>query len=479
MINLFHFQRSAPGSIHIFNTAGHIKTALPEQDLIPSQQAPVPGMFNRYLPKSEFARNVITLMTGTTIAQAIPVAISPILTRLYTPEDFGMLSLFMSFVTIIAVVASVRYELAIMLPKEEKDARNILVLSIIICTGISVLTLIAVVLFNQELARFMGDERIGAWLYWAPLTIFFMGIYQAFNFWSTRRKTFKSNAISRVSMATATGGTQLAAGYAGWGALGLIAGSIAGQVVSAVVIAGRSLRELFKHREEISADTMKSNMKRYRSFPSVNAPHALVDSLQDQGIIFLINYYFQATILGFYSFALRLLLAPVGLIGSSMNQVFFQKASHAFNSGIPLQPMVRAMYRRLLLVGLPLFTILFFILPWLFAFVFGEKWRPAGEIGQLLLPWVFLNFLISPVSSLPLIVNKQRQAMLFSFGHILIKLAALFIGGGYYKDFKLTFVLISAGSGSLYLYGMYWYYKIAATEQTQTYTDHHDSTQVH
>jgi O-antigen/teichoic acid export membrane protein len=421
-------------------------------------------MLKKYIPRSEFAINVLTLMTGTTIAQAIPVAISPILTRLYTPADFGMLSLFMSFVAIIAVVIAARYEFAIMLPKDDNDARNILVLALIICTSVSILSLVIIGVFNEPLSRMMGNPKIGNWLYWAPLTLFFTGVYQAFNLWSTRKKTFRNNAISRVSMASAIGGTQLLAGTAGLGAVGLVTGTITGQAVGALVISSRVIKYVIRNKKEISVQRMKANMKRYKSFPMVNAPHALIDTVQEQGVVFLINYFFTSTILGFYAFALRLLLGPLGLIGSSMNQVFYQKASDTFNNGQSLRPLVRSMYRKLLTIGLPLFTVLFFILPWLFGFVFGAKWKPAGEIGQYLLPWIFLNFLISPVSSLPLIVGKQKQAMLFSFVNIILKAAAI-LTGGYYHDYKLTFILISVSGGAVYLAGMYWYYLIADTKQ--------------
>ena len=440
-------------------------------------------MLKKYLPKSEFARNVITLMTGTTIAQAIPVAISPILTRLYTPEDFGTLSLFLSFVAIVSAIATARYEMAIMLPaqRDEDDARSILVLSLIICTIVSFVTLLIVLLFNEQLAKMMDNPEVGPWLYWAPLTIFFAGVYNAFNFWSTRQKTFKRNAMSRVTLAMVTAGTQLGfglkgasfagaikLGYTPFGAAGLIAGSIAGQVISSIVISWSAFRDLFVNRHRVTKAKIRSNMKRYRSFALINTPHVLIDSLQDHGIVFLINYFFTSTILGFYSFAFRLLKAPVGLIGSSMYQVFYQKASEAHNDNRNLQGMVTAVYKRLLIFALPVFTALFFILPWLFSAVFGEKWRVSGEIAQIILPWLFLNFLISPVSSLPIILNKQKQAMLFSIADITVKVVSILIGG-YYRDFKLTFVLISVGCSSIQVFGMYWYYHIAGRHNVAGY----------
>ena len=117
-------------------------------------------MLGKFKPKSEFSRNVLTLMTGTTIAQAIPIAISTILTRIYTPEDFGIFALYMSIASMIAVVATGRYELAIMLPKKDEDAVSIVALSIIISFFVSFIALLIVSIFNTEIASLLGNPEI-------------------------------------------------------------------------------------------------------------------------------------------------------------------------------------------------------------------------------------------------------------------------------------------------------------------------------
>ena len=133
-------------------------------------------MIKRLKPKSEFSRNIITLMTGTSIAQAIPVAVSPILTRIYTPEDFGIFALYMSVVSIMAIFATGKYDLAIMMPEKDDDAVNIVILSTSITTIVSILTLIVVIIFNENIAFLLGNESIKNWLYLAPVSIFLTGI---------------------------------------------------------------------------------------------------------------------------------------------------------------------------------------------------------------------------------------------------------------------------------------------------------------
>ena len=139
---------------------------------------------------NEFNRNVVTVMTGTTIAQAIPIAIMPILTRLYTPEEFGIFALYVAIASIFGVIATARYELAIMLPKKDSEAANLFNLSIIITFIISLFTLLFVLIFHQPLINLIGNPEIGKWLYFIPLTVLFTGLYQTLNYWSSRKKNF-------------------------------------------------------------------------------------------------------------------------------------------------------------------------------------------------------------------------------------------------------------------------------------------------
>ena len=420
------------------------------------------------LLQSEFLKNVITLMSGTAIAQAIPVLISPILSRLYTPEDFGVLALFMSIAAVISVIATGRYELAIMLPKKKRDAYNVLALSLLFTFIVSVFTFILVVIFKKPVAIFFEEPGIEPWLYFLPIVVLFAGMYQAFNYWSTRHKTFKRNATGRVSQSTVMSATNIGMGVAKAGSSGLILGYILGQVVAALVLGWQTLIHLKEIRKEITRKEIIENAKKYKNFLKINTPHAFLDSLQNNGIIYLIMFFFSKLILGSYSFAFRVLKAPVGLIGNAIYQVFYQKATEALKNGQQIQPMVRRIYRNLFLIGFPVFLLLFLFARPVFAFVFGEEWKISGEIAQILMPWLFLNFIANPVSCIAIIMNKQREAMFITFVDITFKVIAIVIGG-ISNDFKLAFIIMSVLCSSLLIFALFWYYKIAITESAKTY----------
>ncbi|WP_339060568.1 oligosaccharide flippase family protein [Tepidibacillus marianensis] len=176
----------------------------------------------RLLPQSGFARNVFTLMTGTTIAQAVPILISPILTRLYSPEDFGVLAVFLSVTAMIAVISTGRYELAIMLPNEDKDGANLVVLSLFIDIAISLVSFLILWVFNAPITRMLGTPQISIWLFLVPISVFLTGLYQSLNYWSNRRKQYKRLARSRVSKSVGTGAFNIGSGFFRTGSFGLI-----------------------------------------------------------------------------------------------------------------------------------------------------------------------------------------------------------------------------------------------------------------
>jgi O-antigen/teichoic acid export membrane protein len=136
--------------------------------------------------RSEFAANVLRLMTGTTLSQLITFMLMPILSRLYSPEDFGIYAFYTSMITLLVVFSTGRYELAIPLPKEKSDAWQILLLSFLILTGFSALVFFLVMFFNQPIVDFLGRPNLKNWLYLLPVFVFLTGAYNIFTLWFHR-----------------------------------------------------------------------------------------------------------------------------------------------------------------------------------------------------------------------------------------------------------------------------------------------------
>ena len=414
-------------------------------------------MFNRLKPKSKFSRNVLTLMTGTTIAQAIPIAISPILTRIYTPEDFGIFALYISVVSFVAIVVTARYELAIVLPQKNEDAINILALSLFIMSVIVLITLLLILFFKESLLNLLNVESIGNFIYLIPFSILIAGLNQSFNYWSNRKEYFKSISSSQISQSLSIGITQPALGYVNiFG--GLIIGNLVGRVVSTFILVDKFFKNDKENLNYIKKSIMIEQMKKYKDFPLVNSLHAFSDIIRTSGSVMLISSFFGSAVLGFYALSLRVLQVPVGIIGSALGQVLYQKFSSMHNNNENLYPYVKKTVIKLFLLALPIFTFLYLIAPDLFAFVFGEKWRVAGEYSQLLVPYLFMNFILSPFSSLPIILGKQKEIFYIALLGNLLFVSILLL----FHSLVINSVLgiLSITMSIYYLFVFHWFYKV-------------------
>ena len=379
-------------------------------------------MIKRLKPKSEFSRNVLTLMTGTTIAQAIPIAISPILTRIYTPEEFGLFALYVAIASILAVIATGRYELAIMLPKKEEDAFQITLLASLITVTISFIILVIMLIFNTQIARLLQNPEIGPWLYLIPLSVLITGLYQSLNYWHNRNKRYTNIATNRVIQSGGTAISQL--GFGLWfQSIGLIVGQLIGQILAL----GYFLKTYFKNDRQQTFKEMKMRAlaKRYSQFPKIDVPTAMTNITANQAPNILLATLFSASSAGFYYLTQRVLQAPITLISSSVLDVFKQRASEDYKKHGHCKEIFKKTFWALLLMALPPSLILYFWVEDLFSFVFGEPWREAGVYAQILIPALFLRFIANPLSFMIYIAEKQVWNFLCMAGLLLMILAGL------------------------------------------------------
>jgi len=415
-------------------------------------------MLNRLKLKSEFSRNVLTLMTGTTIAQAIPIAISPILTRIYTPEDFGVFALYMSVASLLSVMATGRYELAIMLPKKDEDAINIVAFSILIAFFVSFISFLIVFFFNAQITNLLGNPEISSWLYFIPLTVLLTGVYQSFNYWSNRKKQYKRLATSRVVQSGTTSASNLAMGFGGFGSSGLILGGILGQGVATGVLGSsifKSDLELFK--KSVNSLKIFALGKRYIKFPKFDLVASLLNVFSYQVIMILFNIFFSATVAGYYYLTQRILSIPMAFIASAISDVFREEASKDFKEYGNAKNIYKATFQKLFILGFIFSLILYFLAIDIFRIVFGEEWIVAGEYVQILTPLLFMKFISSPLSFMLYIEEKQQLNLYSQVLFILSITYSFFVSDNAYEVLNNIVTLFSL----VYLYYLYISAKIA------------------
>ena len=366
------------------------------------------GRLRSWLEGREFLRHVLVLMSGTALAQLVPILVSPILSRLYTPYEFGILTAFMSLVAMLVTIATWRYDLAIVLPKEPADARALVKVAVRLSTITCLVVGLGLVVVADPVSRALGNLGLKPWIAGVGLVAWAYAQVGIFSTWCNRQKDYRRIGSNRVLQASTTTGLQLAGGAAGLGPAGLIVSVGIGQLVAAGNLIRQTRREILGK----PASPLREVMVEHRKLPLVTTPTAVLDTVRVNGTQLMISAFFSSAALGQFGQAWRLLQAPITLINSSLATVFFQRLS-VTPRGKVLHLVVRMMSRTAL-IGVVPFGLVWLLAPPLFPVIFGEPWAQAGVIAAALVPWLYLNFVTSPISLL--FVVAGRQGVLFWFG---------------------------------------------------------------
>jgi O-antigen/teichoic acid export membrane protein len=390
-------------------------------------------------------------MTGTAIAQAIPIAISPILTRIYKPEDFGAFSLFIAIFSVLGVIATARYELAIIQQENDNDADNMAVLSMGISLLISLISLVVVSVFNENICLFLGSDNISSWLYFVPFSVFLIGCFQSLNYWFNRRKIYSEIAKAKVAQSSMSSLVNLGSFSININGFGLITGYIAGQIVAAIMLFKKVKIQGSIFGSHVNAKTCFKLAKKYHRFPLYSAPGVLLDSLSLQMPVMLISRYFDAATVGFFGLTFRVISAPMLLLSGALSQVLLQKIATSGSSEV--YDFVLHMLRKLILVSLPIVVVVFLYGEEIFSFIFGESWRVAGHYSTILIFSIVIRFVVSPLSMVLALERNIRLGLLWQALYFISVTSVLFV---YRKEtiehFIVAFVIQDVVMYLLYLY---------------------------
>ena len=412
-------------------------------------------IFNFFKGKSEYTKNILTLVTGTGIAQLVPLAVSPIVTRLYTPEDFGMIALYMSIVSILVVLSSGRYEMAIMLPKNDSDVSGILRLIALLTLCVSFLLLIIICFFANEIAIFLGSEELSSWLYLIPVSIILTVMYQSLNYLAIRASKFKLLASNKVIASTSNASLQLGVGYTLNTPWGLLLGHLASLSFCLYILLKRKTIRLFF---SLSRGDVKSSAREYANFPKYDMPAILVNLSANQLPLVVLGKFFGLGVLGAYSFMYKILMMPVGLISNSVLDVFKQKATSDYNRFGNCRGVYFSTFKHLILISGPIFIVFFIFSPDLFSFIFGSEWKEAGEFARIMAPMFFFKFVTSPLSYTLFVTGKQKQNLKGQVAILFVSLMAV-LAGLYFDDVFIFLVSLSFLNSLIYIFYLFFSYR--------------------
>ncbi len=381
-----------------------------------------------------------TLVGGTAGAQLIGIAAAPILTRLYSPEDFGVLAVFAGLLAIVLVVSSLRYELAIPLPESEQTAANILVLclALVICTTVAITLL--VLFFGGLFAHLAGVPALSQYLWLLPLGVLFGGAYTVFTYWSLRTKRFRAIAATKVRQAVAMLGIQI--GAYKMGTFPLLLGQVVGHGAGATSLALPAFR--VREIRRVTAAGVMGAARRYKRFPAFTIWSGFLNSGGTQLPVILIAAWFSSAPAGLYALAHRVLNLPSALVGTAIQNVFFSGAAEAHRKD-QLQARVRKLLKLLVHTAAPPILILAVAGKEIFTLFFGAEWAEAGVLAQWMSPWILMQFCTGPLTVINSALEKQNIGLLMQAQLFLVRMASL-LAGSLSGDLVRTIQMFSLGS---------------------------------
>ncbi|MHB9798222.1 lipopolysaccharide biosynthesis protein [Pseudomonas sp. MT3] len=402
--------------------------------------------------RADLFKDIAKLSLGTLLGKTITLIALPFLTRMYSPESFSILAVYISIVSTIAVASCLRLEVAIPMAPTDSDAANLLGLSLLFSVLVSLLTLLALYFYADFLTEFLSLSKITPYLLLIPLGVFMMASYSAIQFWASRHHRFGDIARTRITQSVAGVSVMLSFGLLGGAPWGLLLGNAIVSGAGGGRLFAQALRCDKNHLRHVSlkgmADAFKSNSKypKYSTIESlaniagIQIPILIIASKagKDAGYIFL---------------AMQIMAAPVNLMGASISQVYISHIKKEQDKGT-FYAFTKGMIRRLAYVGIAPLVLLGLVAPLLFPWVFGDQWSRAGEIIMWLTPWMVLQFMVSPISMSLHALGKQVVAMVLQVAGLALRVGSILIIGrelnSYYAEtyavssalFYLTYLLV-------------------------------------
>lgn len=395
------------------------------------------------LIKSSGVRNFAKLLSANVVAQVIGLVVYPILTRIYAPEDFGVLNLFLSISGVLVILSTAEYYNAIVLPKDDKEGKNVLLLSL--CLLLTLVAIIAVsVFFAEAIADLFNTPEFAQYYWLMPILVAASGGWNILNYWYIRRGRYDKISTYQLSQSILSSGGKIGFGYAGM----LSGGMIYAVVLAPLLALCGSIVLRFKgtkHRHTFSFKKIMEAAKRYKNFPLYSLPKSFVNMLAGQLPVLLLTPYFGSQYVGWWSMALLLGFIPISMVSRSIYQVLYQYTTERVNSRLAIGPYFRKFTWGVLLVGCPVFALLFLIMPWLTSLFLGEGWDMTSTYLRWMLPWLLSSILTASTGFLSDIFMKQKIGFGFELLTAFLRVVGVVLGI-LLKDFSVAILCYALGT---------------------------------
>lgn len=359
--------------------------------------------------RNGFVRDVGKLSVGSIVGRLITLLTLPIVTRLYSPDDFAILASYVGIISTFAVISSLRYEIAIPLVEDEKESSILLVLCILLLSTNCVISAIVLVLLPSGIWNEFGHPELTTHLWLVPFGILLMGMYSVFQFWATHVRNFSGIARTRISQAISGSTMMLGLGWAGMVPVGLLIGNLFQTGAGGFSLACHAYRNNRKWFDSISFSSIRVIASKYIRYPLFSAPEALFNVAGTQ-IPILVIAANAGPDAGQLFLAMQVMAIPTSILGQSISHVFTSRVGEEIRNG-HLDVFTLNILKQLCLYGVGPILFAGIISPTYFPMLFGQEWVRSGVIVQMMVPWVATQFLASPVSMILHATKSHSVAM--------------------------------------------------------------------
>jgi len=397
-----------------------------------------------------FLRSVATLASTTFASHLVVVVATPLLTRIYSPDDFGLFALFTALMSVVLVVSSLRYEFAIPLPKSTDSAELLFRAALIMNALIAFISLPFIVLFNSHISGLLGAPKLGDYLLFLPIAVLCAGAYKVLNYWAIRRGDFRAIGRSKILQGVSMAGAQLSAGLSGLGVAGLIIGQAVGQAAGALLLANLGGFRRHSRSHAASFKRVAVLLRKHRRFPTYDMPAAAVDAVSAQLPNMLLLTLFNPGVAGFYMLGERVISTPMSMLGQAVGQVLFSETRAAIDDG-SLERLTRRVALNLgAIIVLPT-LIVFAVAEDVFGWIFGVAWRDAGVYAGWLVLGQAVQFVYSPISLVLTATSGQHMNFVIQVFMLIGRSGALLYG---YHAGSALYAIIGLSVISAIVYAM-------------------------
>lgn len=374
--------------------------------------------------RGAFLRAVIVLVSGSAIAHGLSALALPVLSRLYSPADFGLLAVFSSCLAIIASAACLRYDIAIPLPERDDDALNLLAIALACTAGVATTVGLATTFTADWIARTLGQPSLADYLWLLPAGVLLAGTYSALQYWFVRQKQFHHLAKTRIAQSAFSVGMQIGMGAIGIKPLGLLVGYVMNAGIACVGLTHKLLGQPI----QLSWLRMRQLAAEYRRFPKYSTFEALANTAAIQVPIVMIAAIASPAEAGFLMLAMYVMQSPTALIGTAISQAYLSRAATEFRKQ-NLGTFTAQILGGLLRAGLGPFVAIGILSPMLFTLILGADWHRSGVLVSWMTPWFLMQFLASPISMALHVTGRQRQAFVLQVASLVVRILMVAVAG--------------------------------------------------